>query len=673
MSAERKNGIAVFNQFGFREVKTSGSHSIGRCPFCGSDGHFFVNRESDNKAWDCKRCGRSGGYRKFVEEMVEVCSGIFIKDKAAQNRLEVSRGISAATFRSVRTGYHPQTKQYLLPVFSVDGKQILNVKLYDGRTMRNLVGAGAAMYGMWREEEIKNATDIVICEGEWDTLAMLEIIARAKIRRTTALGVPGAFIFKPDSLPLFQDKNIYLMYDNDEAGTKGMDKAVGILASVTRKIMRLKWPEGFPEGFDVRDFYNQNTNNAQKTWEGLLGWMRQAELPKAEPSPAAADIVDVGSPVPAEHVYNAFQKWLHIPDLALIDVIFGTLLANRLPGDPLWLFIVAPPGATKTEPLLSLTGCPRIETISTLTPHTLISGANFGGGGDPSLIPRLDGKVLIIKDFTSVLGLPSTERDEIFSILRDAYDGECSKPFGNGLWRRYRSKFGILAAVTPSIELFTEDHAALGERFLRWRNWIPKSSDARRRYIEKALSNATHEDEMRKDLCEISKAVLIAKYSSNPTIPSDIGAKVVCLAQLISMFRGTVIRDKYTRSITHRSYIELGTRISKQLDKLIRGVAMFRGNEAATEYEYKIAVNVAHSSVPHRLLLAADFVYKQGKGQATPSELSVAIGLPVETCSIIAENLVMLDVFEKTKTGTAYQLTKDARSLAAKAEWFTAG
>jgi hypothetical protein len=668
MQAEKRQ-ITVFDQFGFREAQHSGKHSIGNCPFCGSDKHFFVNKESENKAWDCKRCGRSGGYKKFIEEIVEVCSEIFSKDKEAVKHLIDSRGLLAATFNDVRVGYHPATKQYLLPVFSVDGKQILNIKLYDGKTMRNVSGATAAMYGIWREDELKNSEDILICEGEWDTLTMLEIIKKAKIKNTTAVGVPGAGTFKTDCLPIFQDKNIYLMYDNDEAGTRGMDKAAGLLASVTRKVMRLHWPEGFPEGFDVRDFYRQNNCNAVKTWEGLLGWVKPAELPKATSPTAASEIVDIGEPVPCEKVYAAFKKWLHIPDLTLLDVIFGTILANRLSGDPLWMFIVAPPGATKTEPLLGLTGGVRIETISTLTPHTLISGANFGGGGDPSLIPRLDSKVLIIKDFTSVLGLPSTERDEIFSILRDAYDGECSKPFGNGIWRRYKSKFGILAAVTPSIELFTEDHAALGERFLRWRNWIPKSPDARRKYIEKALSNATHEDEMRKDLGDISKMILKAKYTNVPIIPAAIGSKIVGLAQLVSLLRGTVVRDKYTRSITHKSFTELGTRISKQLDKLIRGVAMFRGNELATDYEYNIACRVARSSVPHRLYLAVEYLYTKKVKQISATELSKEIGLPNDTCTIILDNLTMLDVMERTESGQAYRLSKDTLNLLDKSDW----
>ncbi len=665
-----KRRVTVFNQFGFRESDASGKHSIGNCPFCGKRGHFFINNESKNKTWDCKRCGRGGGFKRFLEEMVTLCFENLQKDKAAAKRLQQHRGISLRTIERFSIGYHPQTEQYILPSFTIDGKGILTAKLYDFKNMRNISGGTAAMYGMWDAERLKNASDIVLCEGEWDAMVMSEIIDRTKVTGTAVLGVPGAGVFKGDALPLCQDRNVYLIYDNDEAGERGMEKASAALGPIARKIMRVKWPESFTEGFDLRDFYRQNKNNAIRTWEQVMGFMERVEVTgSGGPSPAVAEIVDVGDPVPCGKVYKSFKKWLHIPDTTLLDVMFGTLLANRLPGDPLWMFIVAPPGATKTEPLLGLSGAARIEMISTLTPHTLISGANFGGGGDPSLIPRLDKKVLIVKDFTSVLNLPHVERDEIFGILRDAYDGECSKPFGNGIFRRYRSKFGILAAVTPAIELFTESHAALGERFLRWRNYIPSNSKIRRVYVEKALSNSTKEDNMRGDLAEIARDVVKAKYEVVPVVPAGMRSRVVSLALLVSMLRGTVVRDKYTRDITHHSYTELGTRVSKQLDKLIRGVAMFRGEEIATEHEYKIALNVAHSSVPYRLNSSVRFMRKRKEKTVTTAELSEGVKLPVTTCKTVLENLSMLGAVETVQGKRAYKFTKDMNELMDNVGW----
>jgi len=102
-----------------------------------------------------------------------------------------------------------------------------------------------------------------------------------------------------------------------------------------------------------------------------------------------------------------------------------------------------------------------IATASSITPHALVSGANFSGGGDPSLIPQWNGQVVIFKDLTVLLNLNIVAREEIFSIFRDCYEGRTEKSFGNGVRRVYDSKFGIIAGVTPIIEIFAETHTAM--------------------------------------------------------------------------------------------------------------------------------------------------------------------------------------------------------------------
>lgn len=664
-------GVNIFAQFGFREHHQSGDHSVGRCPFCGADDHFYLNLKSTNKTWDCKRCGVQGGFKLFIEAIVDHCAAEF--RGAPAKKLADNRHIKVDTLTVVRVGYHPITQQYVLPVFSMDGRDVLSVKLYDLKTLRNGAGCPSVMYGLW-SPEVQTAHNIVVSEGEWDTLVIKEIIGGLAIPDTAAIGVPGAGTFKADTIPLFSGKNVYLMYDNDDAGQNGMAKAIRLLSPVARRILCLKWPSGFPEGFDVRDLYKQHNGDGEALWTQLMEWMEIAELPEKRVE-AAAD-VENGEPVPAERVYELYRKWLHIPDTTLIDVIFGTVMANRLPGDPVWVFIVAPPGATKTEPLLPLTGAAKIETLSTLTPSTLISGANFAGGGDPSLIPRLDGKILVVKDFTSVLNLPFVEREEIFGILRDAYDGECKKPFGNGIVRSYKSKFGMLAAVTPAIEMLTEDHAALGERFLRWRNYIPVDVDKQREYIDKAMGNVGKEDEMRQEMGSLAKDVLRAKYEFVPTMSKDVYEQVLNLAQLLSLLRGTVVRDKFTREIQHKSFTELGTRISKQLFKLLQGVALFRGREIVGQDEYVIARQICRGSVPQRLFDSVEYVWRNGlKEGVTASEVARGIGLPATTCSTVLDNLMMLNILrreldEVRGNRVIWRLTEGARKLITKSKLF---
>jgi hypothetical protein len=102
-----------------------------------------------------------------------------------------------------------------------------------------------------------------------------------------------------------------------------------------------------------------------------------------------------------------------------------------------WLLIVAPSGGTKTELIRSVKNYPGMYTLSSLTSKTLISGKiHKNKEGDQEvkvfgLAQKLNGQVLLIKDFTIILDLPAAERGEIFAQLRDLYDGYIEKGFGN--------------------------------------------------------------------------------------------------------------------------------------------------------------------------------------------------------------------------------------------------
>ena len=475
---------------------------------------------------------------------------------------------------------------------------------------------------------------------------------------TWSFSKAGAGTFKQEILPYLAGKNVYLLYDNDLAGQNGIKKVSEIICSITAKTFKIVWPKNTKSGYDVRDIFKDFSCDHQKTIDCL---MRYCQLDKTQNPNAQVMYTD--ELVKPNEVYETFKKWLHMPDTTVIDVVFGTALANRIPGDPLWMYIVAVPGGTKTVVAMSLTEAQNVIAISSLTSKTLISGANFGGN-DPSLIPRLNGKMLLIKEFTNILSLPEMELDEIMGILRDAYDGECYKPFGNGIFRKYKSKFGILACVTPVIEQYTESHAARGERFLRFDSHIPTGLKAREPFVDRAMDNIGKEPEMQADFSAIAKRVLIGNYSEIPTIPDEIKKKIARLAQWVSVLRGTVTRDKYfNRDITHKSIIELGTRLAKQLCKAMLGISMFRQNKIVTDETYKIAVSIAKASVSPRYYDVVKAIYR--KDIHTLKEIQAAVGLPAPTITMLLDNLIMLGAVEKDHAASTqfYLLKPDLREI----------
>jgi hypothetical protein len=364
---------------------------------------------------------------------------------------------------------------------------------------------------------------------------------------------------------------------------------------------------------------------------------------------------DAGRVTP-EEVYEVFRKWLWLPDTVLLDVVFACAIANRMAGDPLWLFLVAPPGGTKTVPLLALEQAPMIVAVTTVTPAALVSGATFAGGADPSMFAKFQGevgKVLVIKDFTTVLQAPQQARDDIFGMLRDAYDGKFEKTFGNGVHRRYDMHMGVMAGVTPVIEQYMEQNVGLGERFMSYRTPIPKSMREQREYLRRAQKNVLHDVAMRKELGEISRAVLKFDYMGRgkmPRIPDSISNKLIHAAQVVSLVRGSVTRDKYSKEITHKPFSELGTRLVKQLTKWSLGVAMFHGRTTVHPDDYRTAVRMAVGSCPSGPLAFLRALYSDTAKGWTTEEAADHAGLPAfPTGERILENMSMLGAVDHTR------------------------
>lgn len=663
IAKDKLDNIKAFTQHGFDPVDGAGDEIVGTCPFCAKP-KLYVNHKSH--AWDCKVCGKSGGFQKWLQAIAEWAQGEF-KGKAAIN-LRKNRGLKIESFRWGGVGFNPITLAYTVPIWNKDKTQIQDIRRYEKRRMMATSTCRAGLFGIDKLGS-KNGP-LWLCEGEWDGIALREVI-RDSGASGDVLAVPGGLTFKTDWEPLFKGRDVIVCYDNDDTGQKGAIKVFNALQSTAATLRFIHWPEGTRDKYDVRDLYLEKGNAADTLTaiEGMLESLPQ----RAEEDDSGANVnvkIDYdGKGLPADTVREAYRKHFHVPDTDTIDVLFGTVIANRLPGDPIWLFYVAPPGMTKTEYLQSMSDAPEIVAVSTLTPHALVSGANTSAG-DPSLIPQLRDRVLVIKDFTTILNMPQMAREEIFGVLRDAFDGHIAKSFGNGVHREYDAKFGILAGVTPAIDTFLEDEASLGERFLRWRIGLPTRIDEHMEYLRRAAANVTKEVDIRNSLRKIAAEALAYDYQDTVTIPKKIEDRILYLSIWTSIMRGTVIRDRYSKEITFQPFQELGTRLSKQFVKEAKGIGMFRRVKKVDEDIYRIIRKLALGTVPSRIMTVMNAALTAPKDTFTPGELGTAVRLPVGTTTRIMENLFLLNALEKSKLSglkTAWRVTDYYRDLAVKA------
>jgi hypothetical protein len=652
--------VKAYVQHGFEPDGESGNQIYGFCPFCLRDKtpSFYVNTET--KAWDCKACGQSGGFLTFLEAMYQHCETEF-KGKAAIDLCK-NRGLRVDTLRHFHIGYNVVTSAYTLPVFELDGKKIHDLRFYKDRKMNSTF---SCKVGLFNAADSLRTEKVYICEGEWDGMALWEAMHDYNGNIDGVVAVPGAGTFKPEWVELLQDKHVVCLYDHDEAGRNGAAKVFNLLRPSTKSLRFLHWGEDKKEGYDIRDLYNDLKSGAikQDDYVNVFEYI-QKNMGDIPPGMTAEDILArasgsqesyAGEGTSCEEVYEGYKKYLHIPDTSVIDIIYGTVIANRMEGDPIWLFLVAPPGMTKTEFLQSISGAKNIKCISKMTPKTLVSGLNYGGH-DPSLLPQLNGKTLVIKDFTAIFGMNVQARDEIFSTLRDAYDGNFIGAYGHGE-RNYTSRFGIIAGVTPAVEVYLDGESSLGERFLRFTMRIPKSLAEHLTFLERATSNVAKETGMREELKKIGTRCLDFKFADATAmiIPDAIHKKILHLAIFTAKLRATIVRDKFTKEVTHKPFMEMATRLSKQFQKLIMGICMFRRKLEATEEEYKLLTTLARGTIPSRVEDVIEALYKKNKASTrggetfTQSEIAALVGLPSSTCSRLSEGLVMLHVLESNR------------------------
>lgn len=364
---------------------------------------------------------------------------------------------------------------------------------------------------------------------------------------------------------------------------------------------------------------------------------------------------------------NTIQTWLYIEDVQAIDILYGVVLSHYLPGEPVWLFLIGPPGGSKTELLRTFTGEP-FYTISTITPQTLISGLNTKGKVD--ILPDLDNKILIIKDFTSILSRDSKEQAQIFADLRDAYDGYLEKAFGSGVGKKsYHSKFDLIAGVTPAIDTYRVMHGILGERFLKCR--IHTNEE---KAIDKATEVMGREEEMRNSLTKAA-AECIAHYSerirgeSIPECGQEALSQIKALGNITAKLRSEVARDRY-HIVLYPPEAEVGTRLTKQLLKLAQALCIFYQNSNIAEEELEGLVRVATDSIPRQRFELVR-VLARNREYLDTGKIGQQSNIPTMTAKEILEELWMLKLADRKGSGIfEWRLKDETIAIIAKSSIF---
>ena len=254
---------------------------------------------------------------------------------------------------------------------------------------------------------------------------------------------------------------------------------------------------------------------------------------------------------------GVFKRWLLMPDTSLLRVVLASWVANRLEGVPVWLMVVGPPSSGKTEVLQALTGLTQTFNVSTLTGEAALLSAvprqTRSADATGGLLRQVGTRgTLILKDFTTILGMNRDKRSELFDALREIYDGGWKRTVGSegGRELTWSGHCGILAGVTPAIEHYHSVTATMGERWVYYRLSPPPRGSQASRILEQRGKKRVMQAELRTAVGEYVGALDLARDFK---VSSPMGEYIARLGDWTTRARTGVHRDNrgHIDSITH--------------------------------------------------------------------------------------------------------------------------
>jgi hypothetical protein len=385
--------------------------------------------------------------------------------------------------------------------------------------------------------------------------------------------------------------------------------------------------------------------------------LRRSELAEVEP------ITTV------EALTVEIKKWLILEDELVMRFLCGFIFAHKLSKKAVWAILIGPSGGGKTELINAFMQLPEMVAISSLTPNTFLSG--MPGPHDASLLPKLSDKVMVFKDWTTMISMQKDAKADIFSQFREIHDGDFTKIFGNGKQRKWHGRVSLLAASTQAIDITQQQNTYLGERFINYRVTMPD----RKEVALRSLNNNKDQDRMGKELQNAVFAFFksfegkdIQQYA-DVDIDDEFKREIVDLSNFATMARSAVIRDTGMRKeVIFVPATEMPTRFTQQLSSLAMGLMAMNNGKLAMD-DKRVVYKVTLDSVPITNKMLIDELARWDYQSTT--ELAVSVGYPTETVRVYLENMALLGVCKRSKhkgSPDRWKLREDFAALIRKYE-----
>lgn len=501
----------------------------------------------------------------------------------------------------------------------------------------------------------------VLTEGELDCLTLESF-------DIPAVTSGGTTSFKPELVHYFKGKKVFVCYDNDTSGKEGAVRAAKTLSELGVDVSILALPE-MVNGKDIGDYFRLD-----HTKEDFLNLMSQAERINVEESKQNSGTENTES-VAKPKLIDATLSYLEVEEKVkrllpssqtalklVLAVAASSQFQNPL---MLWLLLVGVPSSGKTDLVRLIKDAETTYSLDNLTQNAFISGERSTRSNRVhDLLPLLDKKCLVIKDWTSIFSLDEKMTKKLLGDLVGIYDKEFTKFSSRRGNISYSSTFSQLGCITPAtLNRHTQYMNMVGPRFLCYTmpTITPEEEDTSYNLIFSDSDRSLVEKEARLYV----SSYLTQLVKQTPEIQPLEGSMQLYLrtaARLMSNCRGIALLQsasfkneegeeiKYYEPLDVQ--IEEPWRAVQQLISLSKYLAFVVGKNSVGTDEMNIIKETVISSMPADRSQALRII-KDNFGKVTAKELSDLSDKSTKTSRRLLDELVALKVLDKIKgTGT---------------------
>lgn len=197
------------------------------------------------------------------ETLIDKWHENLLQNEEIRRWLNEKRGLSDETLKFFKIGWDPKRERNTIPIRDLNAEPV-NVRLYNAKKQPKIINytEGKWKYGsparLFCVEKIKNAEEVIICEGEWDCI----ILNQEGFAATT--GTHGCSTFRPEWVDYYTDKHVVLIYDTDSEGKSAVNRIllpafkVAILEGKVKSIKVVVLPlAGTADDKDVSDYFTK--------------------------------------------------------------------------------------------------------------------------------------------------------------------------------------------------------------------------------------------------------------------------------------------------------------------------------------------------------------------------------------------------------------------------------